>query len=104
MDTHCAMNVGKECGECAEKFSIEIDEFEKPRTNDFYCADKILFIKELLYYYDLEDFHNTIRDWYNGYTFGNAPCLFVGFYQCAGYSSTDKHERKFLPWDAARIA
>ncbi len=31
-----------------KKFPIGIDGFEKLRTNDFYYADKTLFIKELL--------------------------------------------------------
>lgn len=29
-------------------------------------------VAELLNYYGLEDFHDTIRDWYDGYRFGNA--------------------------------
>ena len=29
-------------------------------------------VAELLNYYGLEDFHDTIRDWYEGYRFGNA--------------------------------
>ena len=44
-------DAGKERGEGirpGKKLPIGIDGFEKIRTNDFYYADKTLFIKELL--------------------------------------------------------
>ena len=28
-------------------------------------------VAELLNYYGLDDFHDTVRDWYDGYQFGN---------------------------------
>ena len=39
---------GEESGKVKKKLPIGIDGFEKIRTNDFYYADKTLFIKELL--------------------------------------------------------
>ena len=40
--------VGRSAGIVRKKLPIGIDRFEKIRTNDFYYADKTLFIKELL--------------------------------------------------------
>lgn len=34
---------------------------------------------------------------------GNVRGLPVGFHQCAGYGSTQEHERKFLSWDVTGI-
>ena len=42
------MDIGEESGKVKKKLPIGIDGFEKIRTNDFYYADKTLFIKELL--------------------------------------------------------
>ena len=39
---------GEESGKVKKKLPIGIDGFEKIRTNDFYYADKTLFIRELL--------------------------------------------------------
>ena len=44
--------------------------------SDPYFCDSFGFteeeVEEILHYYHLEDFHDTIRDWYDGYQFGNA--------------------------------
>lgn len=42
------MQLERERGKMRKKLPIGIDGFEKIRTNDFYYADKTLFIKELL--------------------------------------------------------
>ena len=47
----CVTDTGKECGKgimVRKKLPIGIDGFEKIMTNDFYYADKTMFIKELL--------------------------------------------------------
>ena len=44
-------------------------------VSDPYFCDSFGFtdreVKELLEYYDLEDFHDTVRKWYDGYQFGS---------------------------------
>ena len=44
----CVIDTGKERGKVRKKLPIGIDGFEKIRRNDFYYADKTMFIKELL--------------------------------------------------------
>lgn len=57
--------------------------FNNPETNtiiDSFCADKFGFteseVKEMLAYYSISDQLDTVRDWYNGYFFGDQIVIY----------------------------
>ncbi|TDO95110.1 PD-(D/E)XK nuclease superfamily protein [Halanaerobium saccharolyticum] len=57
--------------------------FNNPETNtiiDSFCADKFGFteaeVKEMLAYYSISDQLDTVRDWYNGYLFGDRIVIY----------------------------
>ncbi|RAK09790.1 PD-(D/E)XK nuclease superfamily protein [Halanaerobium saccharolyticum] len=57
--------------------------FNNPETNtiiDSFCADKFGFteaeVKEMLAYYSISDQLDIVRDWYNGYLFGDRVVIY----------------------------
>lgn len=48
-----------------KKLSAGIENFKEFRSENLYD------VKEILLYYGLESFYDTVKEWYDGYRFGN---------------------------------